>query len=364
VIASALALDGGISKGKPGHAVAAVWRGDYETDDFSQWLEVQASRTNPAYRVDSVGDSAAKIVTVPVRQGTHAALFVTYPNTGDSADDRSEIDTTVANTGGRDGQDWYYAWSTRFTSRLNRKGFWSKGGDWNVFTQWHSGNDACGNNVQLGVDAATTPGVAKLYTDLTTKNPLDCDQQYKNVHSILGRLRFDTWYDFVVHIKWSTDPRVGFYEVWMNGREVVPRTVGQTMLDAKGVYWKQGFYRGAFDGTNAVYQDGAVRAPSLDAAAQEFRLAFARRPLLWPDAHAVDVSATSFADAVVLIAVRDARGRIVGQRRVRSDGSGSVVATIPVKTSSRRLVVTLRALVSPRLPLATRRAQAPVALAG
>jgi hypothetical protein len=339
-----------------------IWRGDYETGTFSQWSDVQASRTNREYPVSSVGDSSAVVLSAPVRQGTRAAEFVTYPNTGHAEADRSEVLTSVSETGGFEGQEWYYAWSTRFPSAGNPQGFWSEGGDFNVFTQWHSANDPCGNNLQFGVDSATAPGTNRLYSDLTTKNPRECDQDVRNVHAILGRLRFDAWYDFVVRVKWSSDPTVGFYEAWMNGIQVVPKTYGQTMFDSRGAYWKQGFYRAAFRVTNSVYEDGAVRGPSLEAVTSNFRLSFAALPRLRAR-NALDVSARSFAQARLSIVVSDDRGRVVGSRRVRSDGDGRVRSIIPIrKRSASRLRVSLRALVSPRLPVATSRAQIVVAL--
>jgi hypothetical protein len=80
-------------------------------------------------------------------------------------------------------------------------------------------------------------------------------------------LQYDHWYDIVLHVKWSTDPSVGYTELWVDGQQKLPLTQGQTMADVAdaSVYWKQGFYRSAFSGLNTVYHDAARRADSLAA---------------------------------------------------------------------------------------------------
>ncbi|MBA2536063.1 MAG: heparin lyase I family protein [Actinobacteria bacterium] len=42
-------------------------------------------------------------------------------------------------------------------------------------------------------------------------------------HWGLARLRRARWYTFTLHVKWSSNPSVGFVEVWLNGRKVVPK---------------------------------------------------------------------------------------------------------------------------------------------
>src|SRR5262245_50565999 len=57
---------------------AVIWRGDYETGDFSQW---------GPFHVQAV-PGGATIVTSPVRQGSYAARFVVRP--GDRPIDSAE----------------------------------------------------------------------------------------------------------------------------------------------------------------------------------------------------------------------------------------------------------------------------------
>ena len=334
----------------------AIWRGDYETGDFSQWSEIQASRTNRDYSVASVGDTSGTVVTSPVRQGTHAAEFVTYPNQGHSDTDRSEVYAGVTSTQGTEGKDRYYAWSTLFPSAGNKDGFWPRAGDFNVFTQWHNANNPCGSNIQLGIDSRRGRGESKIYSDLSSRDPRNCDDQVGTRHVVLGRLRFDVWYDFVAHIKWSANSSVGFYELWMNGAQVVKKTFGQTMADSQGVYWKQGFYRAAFPRTNTVFQDAATRGPNLRSVTGTFKLAFVGRPQV-ATPNDLTVSARSFAQARVRIVVRDLGGKVVASGVRRANGSGRLSFDLPLPHQvPRHMRIGLQALVSPKLPLTTRRA--------
>jgi len=334
----------------------AIWRGDYETGDFSQWSEIQASRTNRDYPVSAVGDTAGTIVSSPVRQGAHAAEFVTYPNEGRPSIDRSEVYAGVGTTQGTEGQDRYYAWSTMFPSSGNKDGFWPRAGDFNVFTQWHNANNPCGSNIQLGIDSRSRRGRNEIYVDLSNRNPSNCDDPVRTKHLVLGRMRFDAWYDFVAHIKWSANPSVGFCELWMDGRHLMPKTFGQTMADSQGVYWKQGFYRAAFSHTNTVFQDAAIRGSSLAPVTSAYKLSFAEPPRIASQKDLV-ISAKSFAQAKVRIVVSDGQRKIVASVVRSADGAGRLSANLPMpRPVPLRVHVVLRALVSPKLPATTRRA--------
>jgi hypothetical protein len=343
----------------------AVWRGDYDTGNFSQWSELQASRTNRTYSTSAVGDSAGTIVGGPVREGAHAAKFVTYPHESNSPTDRAEVYTSIGTTQGLEGRERYYAWSTMFPAAGNDDGFWSRGGDFNVFTQWYSTHNTCGGgpNVQFGIDARPGRGGSKIYADLSSINSRDCDGRQRSTHKTLGRLRFDVWYDFIAHIKWSTNPSVGFLEVWMDGVQVVPKTFARTIADSQGAYWKQGFYRAPFSHTNTVYQDAAIIGPTLPSVTRAFKLAFVGRPTLGSSGSELDISARSFAQARVRIVVRDSSRQVVATGVRRADGAGRLHTILAsTRPFPHRVAVSLHALVSPKLPVATRRASTSVSL--
>jgi len=63
-----------------------------------------------------------------------------------------------------------------------------------------------------------------------------------------GPVRPGQWDRFVMRVKWSPDPSVGFIELWRNGQVVIPRSSRPTMQrlgdgTADPNYFKQGLYR-------------------------------------------------------------------------------------------------------------------------
>ena len=96
-------------------------------------------------------------------------------------------------------------------------------------------------------------------------------------HILSRPLRYDHCYHFIVHVKWSTNPSVGYLELWLDGVKVVLLTHGETLKNqnspansnftSPGMYISQGIYRAAFSSTNTVIHDGLCRADSYSAAA-------------------------------------------------------------------------------------------------
>ena len=222
-------------------ATASVnWRGDYETGDWSQW---------GSYHVQTSSGATASIQTGVVRQGHYAAKFTT-PASGSRV--RSQIYADQETTDGYSGHENWYAWSTMIAS-----GSALRDGYWNNLTSWHQSGSDCPAPMHLVVDGSNR----RLYFD-TRGGALDtttCSTPYQKSWS-LGTITFGQWYDFVVHVKYSADPAVGFVEIFMNGKRVVPKTHTATLYSGQGVYLKQGYDAGSATGTTTVYNDGTVRA--------------------------------------------------------------------------------------------------------
>jgi hypothetical protein len=50
------------------------------------------------------------------------------------------------------------------------------------------------------------------------------------------------WHDIVYHVKWSSNPDVGFIELWFDGRHVLPPKSMRTLKAGTTNYFKQGLY--------------------------------------------------------------------------------------------------------------------------
>jgi hypothetical protein len=208
-----------------------VWSSDFESGDFAAWTKVQ-----------TVSPDRAQIVSNPVRQGS-SALKVTV-NQGDdpvgSGNDRTEL---VYLTHEAPGSEYFYSWSVMFP-----QGYPSSP-KWQLFTQWH----------QEGL-GGTPPLEMYLFGEeirLRTGG---------NEAPVLwtAPLERGKWQDFILHVKWSPDPREGFIELFHNGKVALPRTAARTMLDGQLSYFKMGLYRSReITPQGVVYFDDVKMATTL-----------------------------------------------------------------------------------------------------
>jgi hypothetical protein len=231
-----------------------VWQGDWETGDLSQW-KAQSACTGDGLTAADVGNSCITVVTEPTRSGAYAARFRIEPQSADAGPTgRAEVYLSREETGAIEGQEWYYVWSTLFPSDGN-DGWWTRGGNWNFFSQFHNAEAACTASIGMGVDA--TSGAPRLYFELVRQRRRECSDDFIVRKFSLGPLRLDRWYRFVLRVRWSSNPEEGAAELWVDGRRAVERISWPTMHEAAGAYWKLGFYRGAADVTNTVVHDDA-----------------------------------------------------------------------------------------------------------
>ena len=232
-----------------------LYRGDYETGDFSQWWLTQfggapsgcGGPCGPA----QVGNTSATIVTSPVAQGTYAAKFTAAPCASGFPNDRAEVMTSQAQAGGYLGQEWWYGWWTYFPSGQS---FWSGGGDWNAITQF-SGGGSVGGIEGIGINANSYPEPGHLQENSAASGRHD-----------LGPLVFDHWYHFIVHAKYEQDG-TGVFQVYVDGvlKADLSEPTMQTGVTSPQIEVSQGYYSDA-SSDNTVYQDGFCRADSYAAA--------------------------------------------------------------------------------------------------
>ena len=247
----ALALLGAALVAMPSTAKSTIgWRGDFETGNFSQWTNGVQAKDASRIRIDSS----------LTRQGRYAGRFEVRSGdnnvAGSGSGERSEVLVTTSLTDGYEGREAYWAWSTYFPQTFD-----SPSGGWNAFTQFHHSGSTGQVNVHFAVNDKTRIGLRVLGGD--PSSPVRKD-------FTLASLERGRWYDFVLHVKWSSNPSVGFVETWVNGQLVVPKTFTPTLYPGQGVYAKQGYYRSAYAGTTVLYHDGMRRGSTYDEVAAEF----------------------------------------------------------------------------------------------
>lgn len=209
-------------------SAAVVFRGDFETCDLSQWPSVQR-----------VEDGRIRITKNTVATGTCAARFEVRQGDDPIAASGNRAELAIKGTGpatAREGQVRWFRWQTRFGETypvINA---------WQLFAQWHH----YGN-------AGSPP--LEFYT-------LDKEMRLRVAQKDVWRapLRKDVWIDFVVGVKFSKDPRLGWVEVHVDGKLALPRTAGATMADEYN-FLKLGYYRNEkIAATGVLFHDGMTIA--------------------------------------------------------------------------------------------------------
>jgi hypothetical protein len=157
-------------------------------------------------------------------------------------------------------------------------------GGWNSFMGFHHTGTTGGGNIAFSVNNMSR--IMFLARGGAFDSPIRKDYT-------LAPLEKGRWYDFVLHIKWSSDPSVGFVEVWLNGSKVVPKTITPTLYVGQGAYLKMGYYRAAYDQTTVIYHDGMRRGATYEEVAAEF-------PSATPPALPAFAIASSIKDAATL----------------------------------------------------------------
>jgi hypothetical protein len=300
----------------------ALWRGDYETGNFSQWTTLQGPRHN------------ATIVTDLVRQGRYAARFRVGPDDklSGSSGERSEV---YASTGESAGTESWWGWSTYFGDDFNP----TPNSFWNIFTQWHNSGTTGQANVHFEVDTTVTPWQIQLrsFGGLENQN----ERRFR-----LFELRRNRWFDFVFHVRWASD-NTGFLELWVDGQLVLPRTFTPTLYAGQSVYLKQGFYRAPSNVTSVLYHDrmrrgdsyaavaprqaegAAASTPSTDLTRRQSLVGFIKRPRL-VGRHTLALTARAPRGRQVHIVVRGPRGRVLGSTWTHAGRRGRVKQRIPL----------------------------------
>lgn len=243
---------------------AQLFNGDYETGDLSQWDVCQSiAHNNPCstmpahYSISAVSDVK--------RQGNYAARFELRD--GDCPPEicqfgeRTEVQETGVTSGGQEGDERWYQWSTQFSAQFPSNHA-SQG--WGLVNQWHA-NAAGSPPVGMYVDVADGQWGLRIHQQSSPGVFINNYVPWKTP------LSNGAWQDIKLFIKWSTNDAVGFIELWHNGVQqtfTAAPCAGQTRCSIRtlvpggnGVYYKQGYYRNFnVSGTGVVYHDGFTAA--------------------------------------------------------------------------------------------------------
>lgn len=224
-----------------------VFTGDYDTANLTQWWTLQARGFSgfPALYctysacVRDDGSSHPTAARFEVRDGD-------IPPFGGG--ERSEVRTGDGNTSGAyvsEGDERWYELSIKFDETFRNTRMDSFG--WFIVMQWFPGDAA--PPLALQVSRADTLQIGG-------------DGVSREYQRDIGPVEPGVWVDYVLHVKFSNNPAVGFVEAWADGKLAVPKYSRPTMNSPQS-YLKQGIYRDAnTSGSQVVWHDGLrVTAP-------------------------------------------------------------------------------------------------------
>jgi uncharacterized protein (TIGR03382 family) len=212
-------------------SASVVWKGDFETGNLSQWTRAQ-----------SVASDRLQVVSDVVREGSYA-LKTTVHQGDDPINASGNRNEVVYMTDEAPGTEYFYKWSTLFPEDYPSMDTWQ------LFAQWHQGG-CCGSPPLefYVVGEAMFMRVGGINGQVLWQSPL-----------VRGH-----WNDFVLHVKWSSDPSVGFVEMYKDGELVVPKTMAATQFSGDRNYLKLGLYRNdTISQVGVVYHDGFTMGTSL-----------------------------------------------------------------------------------------------------
>lgn len=246
-------------------AFAAIkWRGDFETGDLSQYGSKQM-----------VSPDRIQVVSSHVYEGTKAAKFTVIQGDDpiNASGNRNELVRKVQDP---EGADVYYRWQTNFATDF------PSASTWQLFAQWHQPENYGSPPLQFyiyGEEMRLTLG-------------MDQRQVWKTPF-VRGK-----WHDFILHVKWSDTPGVGFIELWYNGVQVLPKTFGMTRANT---WMKLGLYRNEnISAPGVVYHDGMVLGDTYADVMNAYASAAAPAPVV-PTPTSVVPTPTSVVPPVVTI---------------------------------------------------------------
>jgi hypothetical protein len=257
-----------------------IWRADFEPGLPS--LNGNCNLGSDGFcRAEIVRTDQIQMVANPVAQGRTAARYeVKWPDVYTDAsgstysDSRTLMDPSLS-AWEDEGNDRWYRWQVYLPlDYVSDYPKWDELQSSNATTTSRSGG---GYNIEWHHEGN---GSAPLY--LTTGNEhfklclVDQAAQVCRIEMNLLPLVRGRWVDWVMHARWSSDPAIGFIELWADGQQVLQRYTAANMYPGYRSYWQIGLYRNGHigdpslrytdgtpvygsDGTpNALYYDGFV----------------------------------------------------------------------------------------------------------
>ena len=234
--ASLAALVSGLVPGAASVAQAeVVWRGDFETQDLSQWdLELRPE--------------GLSIVDDPVADGSYALRAELSSETvWDNGIFRTELQHKPEASRASEGAELFFGWSVYLPEPLPtgedqdyQLGYFETAGTYNQVFSLHAIGE--GLILSLNHDAQVNEWIEQ------------------------GTIDTGKWHRIVYHVKWSSDPNQGFVSLWLDGVKLVDQAHARTFIDNQPAFIQVGLLKNppAPPQPVVLYVDAAMEGDSYE----------------------------------------------------------------------------------------------------
>jgi MYXO-CTERM domain-containing protein len=213
-----------------------LWKGDFETNDLSQWGSPLNLKTGQRTNITVVG--------TPVLQGQHAAQLIVHPDDlWPNGHNRVELHQDGKRTG--EGETTFFSWYFQLPVNVTVHediGYWETNGpDYQQTMAFFV--DPQNGGTQIGFRTNRPSGK----THWTA--PLSVGQ----------------WHQLAMEIFWSQTAANGKVSVWLDGAPVVDHVTAQTKPNAASVFTQVGFHRNSTNASvDTIFIDDAREGTTLD----------------------------------------------------------------------------------------------------
>lgn len=217
-----------------------IWTGDFEAGTSSLSGNCSAGQ-NQWCNQQTIRPQQIQTVSSPVAQGRYAARFevkfgdvYTNPSNGVTYSDSRSLMTGPGTLWEDEGNERWYRWQALWPvgwvgsypkwDQLATPDARSPAGS---LVEWHH------EPLNGGTETGSAPlyiGADDSYIWLCLVDPTTNTCRERPNLTLLKR---GHWHDFIMHAKWSSDPTVGFLEMWIDGVLVLPRQITFTMYGLK-----------------------------------------------------------------------------------------------------------------------------------
>jgi polysaccharide lyase-like protein len=235
-----------------------LWRGDFEEGASSLtghcnygdngWCNEQIVRSQ---QVQIVNDPD------PIFEGHHAVRFeVKYGDVYRTYSDERSLLSPPTQLWEDEGNDRWYRWQVLWPQewvgsypKWDELGTPASRNNAGSIVEWHHSNG--------GFESGSAPlyfrgGDKFIEICLVDHATSACRETIELTELLRGH-----WHDFVMHAKWSSNPNIGYLEIWIDGVNVLPKHMGSNMFVGMQNYLLVGLYRNLHIGDpNLLYPDG------------------------------------------------------------------------------------------------------------